>query len=79
MELIDCPGRRNISKTLIDQSRRLAERNRIMKTRALLVLSVAVLLAGCYAGYAPYPTYSSSPGYYHYSDRSDYRGGYYYH
>jgi hypothetical protein len=49
-----------------------------MRTRALMVMCVAVLLAGCYAGYAPYPAYSSQPAYYHYSDRSDYRGAYYY-
>jgi hypothetical protein len=46
-----------------------------MRIQALLALSGAMLLTGCYVGY---PTYSSRPAYYHYSDRSDYRGGYYY-
>ena len=62
----------------IYEPRGLLERIWIMRTRALMVMSVAVLLAGCYGGYAPYPAYSSQPAYYHYSDRSDYRGAYYY-
>ena len=49
-----------------------------MKTWVLLTMSVALLLGGCYAGYSSYPVYSSQPAYYHYSDRADYRGGYYY-
>jgi hypothetical protein len=49
-----------------------------MRIQTLLALSAAMLLTGCYVGYPSYPTYSSRPAYYHYSDRSDYRGGYYY-